>query len=179
MIKKISLLSSLILVFSGCTSTPEKQSPAPVYTPEKPAIAKPKPINNDAKVKVIPAPVIIEQQELVIQPKAKAASSNVVVALLLQADNSYQQGDYNESVATLESALRIEPRNALSLYKLAVIRLQQGQAELAENLAKKSALLATGDAALKKKNWLLIAQAREQQNNPQGANAARHKAQQF
>ena len=82
-------------------------------------------------------------------------------------------------MATIERALRIEPRNPLLLYKLALIRLKQGQPELAENLAKKSELLAEGNAQLKKKNWLLIAEAREQQNNQKGANTARKKARQF
>lgn len=185
MIKKLVLFFSLLFLFSGCTRFSSQQEPAPVYgkpgavkqpadkqkTPDQPGAA--------ATVNVIQAPVILRQQEIVIEPKPQAASSHVVIALLSDAETSYQQGNFDDSVATIERALRIEPRNALLLYKLARIRLQQGQPELAENLAKKSALLAEGNAQLKKKNWLLIAEAREQNNNPEGADAARKKAREF
>jgi hypothetical protein len=51
--------------------------------------------------------------------------------------------------------------------------------DLAENLAKKSALLAEGNASLKKQNWLLIAEDRGQKGDPAGAKAARQKASKF
>lgn len=187
MIKKFTLLASVLLLLAGCSSISSKQEPAPVYGKADPAngtASKKKSGLNEpgaagTKVKVIQAPVILNQQEVTIKPQPQVQSSNVVVALLSDADISYQQGNFDESVATIERALRIEPRNPLLLYKLALIRLQQGQPELAENLAKKSELLAEGNAQLKKKNWLLIAEAREQQDNEQGAKAARKKAQQF
>ena len=185
MIKKLSLFISVLFLLAGCTGLSSKQEPAPVFdnsgTANQSAIKKktPQKVAEKATVKVIQAPVILKQQEIAIEPKVQPPSSNVVVALLSDADLSYQQGDYDDSVATLERALRIEPRNPLLLYKLARIRLQQGQPELAENLAKKSALFAEGDTQLKRKNWLLIAEAREQNNNHQGADAARKKAQQY
>jgi len=186
MIKKISLLVSVIFLLAGCTRFSSKQEPAPVYgkvdSVSQPASKKKsKPVDpgsKETKLAVIQDPVILKQEEVAIRPQS-AQSSNVVVALLSDADMSYQQGNYDESVVIIERALRIEPRNPLLLYKLAVIRLQQGQPDLAENLAKKSELLAEGNAQLKKKNWLLIAKAREQKNDQQGANAARKRAQQY
>jgi hypothetical protein len=47
---------------------------------------------------------------------------------------------------------------------------------LAEDLAKKSAVLAGKDGALKKNCWLLIAHAKEMQGDSAGANEARAKA---
>ena len=186
MIKKISLLVSVIFLLAGCTSFSSKQEPAPVYgkvdsVSQAARKKKSKPVDpgsKETKLSVIQDPVILKQEEVAIKPQS-AQSSNVVVALLSDADMSYQQGNYDESVVIIERALRIEPRNPLLLYKLAVIRLQQGQPDLAENLAKKSELLAEGNAQLKKKNWLLIAKAREQKNDQQGANAARKRAQQY
>lgn len=180
---KITLFISTLFLLAGCAGLSGKQEPAPVYgkagSANQSAAKKKqhKPGAASTTVKVVQEPVILKQQELAIKPQTSA--SNVVVALLSDAEMSYQQGNFDNSVATIERALRIEPRNALLLYKLALIRLQQGQPELAENLAKKSELLAEGNAQLKKKNWLLIAEAREQQNNPQGASAARKKARQF
>ena len=184
MIKKLCLFFSLLLLFSGCSRFSSKQDPIPDYAKSTTVKQAEAPKKQDkptsvTTVKVTPSPVILKQQEIEIKPTPQAATSNVVVALLSDADMSYQQGNFDDSVATIERALHIEPRNPLLLYKLAVIRLQQGQPDLAENLAKKSELLAEGNAQLKKKNWLLIAKAREQKNNQQGANAARKRAQQY
>lgn len=183
MIKKIALFVSVLIFLAGCSSFSSKQEPAPVYGKVDSASKKRRNLDDPGaagtKVEIVQDPVILKQQDVTIKSQTQSQSSNVVVALLSDADMSYQQGNLDESVATIERALRIEPRNALSFYKLANIRLQQGLPELAENLAKKSALLAEGNTQLKKKNWLLIAEARELQNNQKGANAARKKAQQF
>ncbi len=185
MIKKIVVTMGVLFLFTGCTRFSSKQEPAPVYgqvdSADRVVSKKKSPVTTETTLKVVQDSVILKQQEVTIKPKpqSKTKSSHVVVALLSDADMSYQQGNLNESVATIERALRIEPRNALLLYKLAVIRLQQDQPALAENLAKKSALLAEGNSQLKKKNWRLIAEARELQNNQKGANAALKKAQQY
>lgn len=183
--KKIGILLFSVSLLTGCSNFSRKQAPAPVYgrvdsahrTLSKQHAKLPTKVVTTAPVKVVQEALILKQEEVLAKPQPESAS--VVVALLSDADISYQQGHLNESVATLERALHIEPRNALLLYKLATLRLQQGQPELAENLAKKSALLAEGNRGLKKQNWLLIAQAREQLGNQVGADAARKKAQQF
>ncbi|MCF7970907.1 MAG: tetratricopeptide repeat protein [Methylococcaceae bacterium] len=191
MIKKIGILICGATVLVGCSSgsLTTKQKPAPVYgkvdLPSKSARKSASKNNNTSAIStpVTTKPItvqdstILNQQEVVVKPPTKSA--NVVVALLEEADNSYQQGNVDESITTIERALRIEPRNALLLYKLAVLKLEQKDFELAINLAKKSALLAEGNADLKKKNWLLIADIYEQQGDLANANSARQKAQQF
>jgi len=178
MIKRNGISICLIAFLTSCSSFSGKQKPAPVYgevVSSKKAVKQVKVTTTKA---VVQPPIILKQQEIVeLPPPSK--SSNVVVALLADADSSYQQGHVDESVATIERALRIEPRNALLLYKLAVLKVQQGEPELAENLAKKSALLAEGNATLKKKNWLLIADIHEQQGDLASANTARSKANEF
>jgi hypothetical protein len=57
-----------------------------------------------------------------------------------------------------------------------VLRLKQSKPVLAEDLAKKAALLAGKDNVLKKNSWLLIAHAKEMQNDTSGAADARTKA---
>lgn len=181
MIKKIALLGSLTGALADCSGFASKQDPAPVYgktgNSRKTSAATEQDAERTAQIKVVQDPVILKQQELAVKPLPK--SSNVVIALLAEADTSYKQGNLDESVATIERALRIEPRNPLLLYKLAKLRLQQGLPDLAENLAKKSDLLAEGNANLKKKNWLLIAEAREQKGDRAGAATARKKASRF
>ena len=80
------------------------------------------------------------------------------------------------AAAAIERAIRIEPRNGELFYKLAVLRLKQSKPVLAEDLAKKSALLAGKDNALKKNSWLLIAHAKEMQGDKAGATEAESKA---
>ncbi len=105
--------------------------------------------------------------------------SPAVGALVLAANKSTGQGNVESATATIERAIHIEPRNATLYYKLALLRLEQNKPKLAEGLAKKSALLASADSSLKKHSWLLIAKARDMQNNPQGAQEARAQAEKY
>ncbi|MEI7840084.1 MAG: hypothetical protein WCJ11_06245 [Methylococcaceae bacterium] len=108
--------------------------------------------------------------------ESNSAQSPAVSALVTAANQSSKSGDVESAAATIERAIRIEPRNAELLYKLAVLRLKQSKPVLAEDLAKKSALLAGKDNTLKKNCWLLIAHAKEMQGDSAGANEARAKA---
>ncbi|HIG65977.1 MAG TPA: hypothetical protein EYQ43_10615 [Methyloprofundus sp.] len=180
--KKIALLICLNWLLAGCSGFANKQEPAPVYgkSGAKDRSTSNKQADQTALLKGVQDSVILKQQELAVKSQALSSSSfSVVVALLTEADDSYKQGNLDESVATIERALHIEPRNPFLLYKLAALRLEQRQPDLAENLAKKSALLAEGNASLKKQNWLLIAEARDQKGNQAGAKAARNKASKF
>jgi len=102
-----------------------------------------------------------------------------VVALISESERYSRAGDLDAAVARLERALRITPRNPEVTYKLAKIRLQQEKPVLAEDLAKKAALLAAGNPRLKRQCWLLIAQARRLQHDLQGAREAELKARQI
>lgn len=136
-----------------------------------------------------PSPVLVEpKQELPPPPPAPPAFeplqtfaplSPVVGALVVAANKSSEQGNIDSATTTIERAIRIEPRNATLFYKLALLRLKQSKPRMAEDLATKSALLASGDNQLKKHSWLLIAKARDMQNNKEGAKEARAKADKF
>ena len=105
--------------------------------------------------------------------------SPVVGALVSAANQNSKAGDLDSAAASIERAIRIEPRNATLFYKLALLRLQQSKPRLAEDLAKKSALLASTNSTLKRHCWLLIAHAREIQQDFAGAKEARAKADSF
>lgn len=95
-----------------------------------------------------------------------------VVALLEQAAQRSMEGDRDGAVVALERALRISPRNAYLWQRLALVRLEQGQFDLAEHLAAKSNALAGDDHQARSRNWQIIAQARELRGDSAGAREA-------
>jgi hypothetical protein len=108
-----------------------------------------------------------------------AGSQPAVVALLTEADKNKASGDLDAAVVSTERALRIDSRNPTLTYKLAQLRIKQNKPQLAEELAGKAALLAGNNLDLKRKSWLLIAEARRQQQNYPGAKEAKTKADSF
>lgn len=108
-----------------------------------------------------------------------AGTSPAVLALLTEADRDRGRGDLDASVVVMERALRLDPRNPTLTYKLAQLRLKQGKPQSAEELAGKASLLSGRDLDLKRKSWLLIAEARRLQHNNAGAKEAKIKAESF
>jgi predicted Zn-dependent protease len=102
-----------------------------------------------------------------------------VIALLTDAERNRASGDLDAAVVSTERALRIDSRNPTLTYKLAQLRIKQNKPQMAEELAGKAALLAGGDLDLKRKSWLLIAEARRLQQNYPGAKEAKAKADSF
>lgn len=99
-----------------------------------------------------------------------------VQALLRSAQQQVAAGDYNGAAASLERAQRIAPREPQVLYRLAEVRLAQGDASEAEQLARRGLSLSGDQPALQAGLWDLIADALEQQGDSQGAEQARSKA---
>lgn len=150
--------------------TREPSSPTPAATQEPPS--------TPARGEETPAPV--PQEATVFEPmEATARLSPAVGALVSAANQNTKAGDLELAAASIERAIRIEPRNATLFYKLALLRLKQAKPRLAEDLAKKSALLAATDDKLKKHCWLLIAHTREIQQDVAGAKQAKMKADSF
>lgn len=104
------------------------------------------------------------------------ASSTTVESLVQLADGQEKAGNLNGAAATLERALRIQPRNAVLWHRLASIRFAQGQHARAVSLATKSNSLATGNAGLVRNNWLLIAKSKRATGDAQGAMEAERMA---
>jgi len=99
-----------------------------------------------------------------------------VLALLTTAQQQQSGGDLNGASSSLERAQRIAPREPQVLYRLAEVRLAQGDAAQAEQLARRGLTYASGRPALQASLWGLIAQARERQGDPAGAAQARERA---
>ena len=100
-----------------------------------------------------------------------------VLALLTTAQQQQGGGDLNGASSSLERAQRIAPREPQVLYRLAEVRLAQGDAAQAEQLARRGLTYASGRPSLQTSLWGLIAQARERQGDPAGAAEARQQAQ--
>ncbi|MDX1725813.1 MAG: tetratricopeptide repeat protein [Pseudomonas sp.] len=99
-----------------------------------------------------------------------------VLALLTTAQQQQGSGDLNGAASSLERAQRIAPREPQVLYRLAEVRLAQGDAAQAEQFARRGLSYASGRPALQASLWNLIAQARERQGDPVGAAKAREQA---
>ena len=99
-----------------------------------------------------------------------------VLALLTTAQQQQASGDLNGASSSLERAQRVAPREPQVLYRLAQVRMAQGDAPQAEQFARRGLTFANGRPALQASLWELIAQAREKQGDSAGAALARQQA---
>lgn len=102
--------------------------------------------------------------------------SGPVLALLTSARQQESSGDLGSASASLERALRIAPREPQVLYRLAQVRLDQGDAAQAEQLARRGLSYAAGRPTLQAGLWGLVAEARERLGDAAGAAEARQRA---
>jgi Tfp pilus assembly protein PilF len=115
-------------------------------------------------VVLLAACATVEQPAPVEEPPAEAqkpATENIAVAGLM--DNARADIDANRlgsAAATIERALRLQPRNPRLWHELALVRLKQGEYTQVESLAARSNSWAGSDSALRAENQRLIEQAR-------------------
>lgn len=95
-------------------------------------------------------------------PEPPQRRENVAVAGLMESARADSAaGRLSTAAASLERALRIEPRNPRLWHELARVRLKQGEFAQAENMAARSNSWAGSDSGLRELNQQLIEQARE------------------
>jgi predicted Zn-dependent protease len=162
------LWPALLLLLQGCapgyyTPRDQRMPPPVVEQGALPPVAQP--------AQLPPLDVITPQPLPAQRPQSPA-----VVALLDTAERQANSGDLESAAASLERAIRIDPRNAVLWYHLATVRLAQGDAQAAEQLATKSTSLAPGNSVQQARNWELIARARQAQNDIRGAAEAAQRA---
>jgi len=95
-----------------------------------------------------------------------------VASLIDNARLDSQAGRYSNAAASLERALRMEPRNPRLWQELSRVRLSQRDFAQAESCAQRSNSWAGSDNALRYQNWQLIAQARDARGDSAGAKSA-------
>lgn len=104
------------------------------------------------------------------------SNTKAVSSLMASAHADAAAGRLANASATMERAIRLEPRNARLWQELAQLRLKQKDYVQAENMALRSNALMGANAALRMGNWHLIAQAREARGDAEGARSARELA---
>ena len=148
---------ALAALLAGCATTPGP-APTPAPEPDLPPVQIPE---------AVPAPVLGPA------PAPAARTENVAIAGLMDtARADAAAGRLANAAATLERALRIEPRNPRLWHELARVRLKQGQYAQAESVAARSNSWAGSDNALRAENWRLIAEARTTRGDAEGARTA-------
>lgn len=163
---------------SAMPITPGPVSTGPMTTNPNPIADEPFDIASmNSTVKASSAPTGI--------PRSTAAAGGLsadeqldgpVLALLTTAQQQQGSGDFNGASSSLERAQRIAPREPQVLFRLAQVRLAQGDAAQAEQLARRALTYANGRPDLQAELWNTIAQAREKQGDSAGAALARQKA---
>ena len=182
------LTAVVTVVVAACAATP----PAPVeQAPGTPAPGAPAPasgiqtplptVPTTPEGAVVPPPGApqppIEARPLPVPEARPGPKENVAVAGLMDsARNDASAGKYPSAAASLERALRIEPRNPRLWQELARVRLKQGDYVQAENLAARSTGWAGSDNQLRADNWRIIAAAREARGDRAGAQTALQQA---
>lgn len=153
-IKKVFLfILGLVTVYlSGCAS------PAPAPVEERAA-------------STVVNPYVIQKKRTEAIPLDENGAG-AVVSLLDLSDKQARVGRLDAAAATLERALRIQPRNPLLWQRLARIRLEQGRLDQSDGLAAKAMALAVGKQELRAEIWKLVAEIRHQQGDTEGERAA-------
>ena len=105
-------------------------------------------------------------------PKSAMSGNLAVIALLDRAQTDNESGQREAAGASLERALRIEPRNPWLWLELARVRLDQGQYAQAITLARKSNSFAGRQLRVQAENWQVIGRARVAQGDSAGAEQA-------
>lgn len=169
---RLVMMMALALLLNACaTYTQSDRYPPPVIERSP----SPPPEANYPRTEPAPVPPPVSGRVIPATPSGSPA----VIALMERSDRQYMDQDLDAAAASLERALRIEPRNPLLWHRLASIRLDQGQIDQAMQMAAKSNSLAGNDRSLMARNWQLIALARRAKGDLEAARAAEEKARQL
>jgi tetratricopeptide (TPR) repeat protein len=158
------LVVFLAAVIAGCATV--VPGPSTVLVPAPDQVPGPAP---ELGPPLEPAPGL----ESVPVPAPQAHTENLAIAgLLIGARTDAAAGRLVNAAASLERALRIEPRNPRLWQELARVRLKQGDYAQAESTAARSNSWAGSDNALRADNWRIIAHARNARGDAEGARVA-------
>lgn len=183
-IRHISLIFFLFIpiLLTGCTTSPfATRQPAQVEDRSRPvaepAAVKPgkiegQQVTSGKEGPVMETPVEEKPVEVPAEEPVQEKSNPAIVALLDNADQYTAAGQSKRAVASLERAIRIDPKNPVLWNKLGYLHLQEKNWVQAIAMAKKSNVLAAHDRTLQAKNWLIIAKARESLGDSIGSEQA-------
>lgn len=179
----VFLLGAGLLLLAGCASVSTEappapapaaatgatipQEPLPAGAPPQDVAAQTSPVQGSDAAQATDIPGAAEPP-----PLPPVSGNRAVIALLDRAQLDAGAGRPDAAGATLERALRIEPRNARLWHELAQLRLAQGQYGQAIALAQKSNSFVGAQRRLQAMNWRVIGQARIAQGDAEGGQKA-------
>ncbi|MBF8268504.1 MAG: hypothetical protein HW386_213 [Gammaproteobacteria bacterium] len=160
------------LLLQACSSSNPRTTPVEDRTtaPAPPVISSRQPRVNVPP----PAPSNPVNPQVPLDP-APAATPPAIVALLDDAEQAEANGNPDAAAATLERALKIDPKNALLWNRLAGVHMRRGDSQQALTMARRSNTLAAGDYSLQMENWFLILAITTNTGDAQGEAEARKK----
>jgi tetratricopeptide (TPR) repeat protein len=161
-------VTALLLLLAGCASVTTQPTAMPAQPEANPTLANPPEGTPQTSLPQPPAESIIPEPV----PKPIMSGNQAVIALLDRAQLDTAAGQREAAGASLERALRIEPRNAWLWQELAQLRLTQGQYAQAISLAQKSISFAGRERRLLVLDWRVIGNARVAQGNSAAAEQA-------
>ncbi|MBL4794148.1 MAG: tetratricopeptide repeat protein [Pseudomonadales bacterium] len=159
LVRVLSLLFLFVSGLPGCSTSPQYQA--------TPAMQK-------AQLeKKISSSVVKPKQPTIHQN----TFSEAVNSLLSLASNQQEATDYAGAAASIERALRINPKSTEAYHRLAEVRLEQGRFGEAEQLARKAMSYVNfgnhiQNDEFKAGLWYLISVARSRGGNKTGAEKA-------
>lgn len=159
-LNRMGLAVVCLSLLAGCSSVPSLRMPPE----ERPPVAVP-----DAAA-ALPMPAAAESE-----PAVRTLNA-AVTALLAQAESRRRQGDWVTASAQLERALRIAPAEPAVYEALVQLRLEQGRAREAEQLALRAANLPGLTGAEQSRLWQQVAVCRIRLGDAEGAAQARQRA---
>lgn len=185
--KRFSVIAAAGLLIAGCASSPPGGGPRPQPQRAPQPTGQTQPLPPSQRPQQVPAErggaSTARQSQRQARPQQPAppqtaaeVSSPAVMSLMGRADTLASSGHMDDAAATLERALDLEPRNPFIYQRLAAVRLAQGEAGQAEQLANKSNSVAGDNPFVEADNWELIAEARKAAGDTRGADAASTKA---
>jgi tetratricopeptide (TPR) repeat protein len=147
------------LLLAGCASQMSKDKPAA-------ASKEPSPVSREQKVtpkeNAAPPPAASSPPSspaAAPAPEVSQVTSPAVADMLKKAERLVKAKKLGSAVATLERALRLEPKNPVIWHRLASVRQQQGRLAQAADLAAKSNALLGENNPLRAQNDSIIAKA--------------------
>lgn len=136
--------------------TPPPPPPAPIAAPEPPPVLETQPIETtviEPSVALSPAP---NQKSYTLSTASRA--------LVNQATTQRRSKNFVQAAATLERALRIEPKNPLLWLEYGALRMDEHNYPQAESMGRKALASATGDPHTQSSAWRLIADSYKARN---------------
>lgn len=160
-LRSAGITLAVLLLLAGCvppdfgTPDPAPRTPVPTQpAPPPAAVVSPVPAPpsvTPGTAEPLPSPQPLQRSA----PPVGSASQ----ALLAQSRSYQASGDYGLAAASIERALRIEPRQPVLWLELGNIRLKEADYAQAESMGRKALSLSAGNAALTAQAEQLIAAA--------------------